>query len=76
MPLDVQCKFIFISGWKMLSYGHYKILAQECTGFGDDIDPELFVSLLHISVAIKASFLIFNVFNIYIKKPNMVVVFV
>ena len=33
----------------------FKILAQECTGWGDGIDPELFVSSLHISVAIKAS---------------------
>ena len=32
---------------------------------GAGIDLELFVSLLYISVAIKASLLIFNMFNIY-----------
>ena len=29
--LDVQCKFIFKSDYKILSYGHFKILVQECT---------------------------------------------
>ena len=50
-PLDVQCKFMFNSFCKILNYGHFKILAQECTGRGDGIDPELFVSLLYILVA-------------------------
>ena len=64
-PLDVQCKFMFKSGHKILSYLHFKILVQECTGGGDGIDPELSVSSLHISVAIKAGLLILNMFNIY-----------
>ena len=38
---------------------------QESTGWGDSIDPEPFLSLLYISAAIKASLLIFNMFNIY-----------
>ena len=32
-----------------------KIIAQECTWWGEGIDPKHFVSLLYISVAIKAS---------------------
>ena len=60
MPLDVQCKFMFKSGCKIVSYSHFKILAQECTGWGDGIDPEFFVLSFYISVAIKASLLKFN----------------
>ena len=75
-PLDVQCKSIFKSGCKVSSYGHFKILAQECNGWDGGIYPELFVSSLYISFAVKVSLLIFNMFNIY--KNNileMVLVF-
>ena len=54
--VDVQCKFMFKSDHKILSYGHFKILAQACPGWGDGIDPDIFVSSLYISVAIKVSF--------------------
>ena len=50
---------------KILSYGHFKILAQACPGWGDGIDPEFFVLSLYISVAIKVRFLKFNMFNRY-----------
>ena len=43
MPLDVKCKFVFKSGCKILNDGHFKILAKECTGCGEGIDPEIFV---------------------------------
>ena len=54
---------MFKLGCKILSYGHFKILVKECTGWGDGIDPELFLSSLYISVAIKASLLKLNMFN-------------
>ena len=63
--IDVQCKFMFKSYGKILSYDHFKILAQACPEWGDGTDPEFFVSLLHISVAIKVRFLKFNMFNRY-----------
>ena len=56
---------MFKSGDKILSYGYFKILVQEYTGWGDGIDRELFVSLVYISVAIKASLLKFNMFNMF-----------
>ena len=61
--LNVQCNFMFKSDHKILIYGHFKILAQACPGKGDGIDPEFFVSLLYISVAIKVRLLKFNMFN-------------
>ena len=39
--VDVQCKFMFKSDNKILSYGHLKTLAQERTRWGEDIDPKL-----------------------------------
>ena len=42
-----------------------KIIAQECTRWGEGIDPKYFVSLLYISVAIKASLLKFSMFSIH-----------
>ena len=63
--LDMQCKFMFKSDRKILSYGRFKILAQACPKWGDGIDPEFFVSSLYISVAIKVRFLKFNMFNRY-----------
>ena len=63
--VDVQCKFMFKSDYKILSYGHFKILAQACPRWGDGIDPDFFVSSLYISVAIKVTFLKFNMFNRY-----------
>ena len=30
--VDVQCKFMFKSDYKILSYSHFKILAQACPG--------------------------------------------
>ena len=63
--VDVQCKFMFKSDHQILSYGHIKILAHSFPGWGDGIDPEFFVSLLYISVAIKVRFLKFNMFNRY-----------
>ena len=33
--IDVQCKFMFKSDCKILSYGHFKILAQACPVWGD-----------------------------------------
>ena len=41
-----------------------KIIAQECTPWGEGIDPKHFVSLLYISVAIKASLLKFSMFRV------------
>ena len=35
------CIFFFKSGHKILSYGHFKIIAQEYTRWGDGIDPKL-----------------------------------
>ena len=64
-PLDVQCQFIFQSGCKKLSHGHFKILVQECSWLGDVIDPKLFVSLLYISIAMKASLMKFNMLNMF-----------
>ena len=29
--IDVQCEFMFKSDCKILSYGHFNIIAQECT---------------------------------------------
>ena len=55
---------------KILNDGQFKILAIECTGGGAGIDPELFVSSIYISVATKASLVIFNMFNIYKKKHD------
>ena len=63
--IDVQCKFMFKSDCKILSYGSLKILAQACPDRGDGTDPEFFVSSLYISVAIKVRFLKFNMFNRY-----------
>ena len=54
--LDVQCKFMFKSGNKILSYGLFKILVQACPRWGDGIDPDFFVSSLYISVAIKVTY--------------------
>ena len=63
--VDVQCKFMFKSDNKILSYGRFKILVQACPGWGDGNDPDFFVSSLYISVAIKVRFLKFNMFNRY-----------
>ena len=57
----------------MLNDGYFKILTIECTAEGAGIDPECLVLSLHISVSIKASLLILNMFNIYknnISKKN------
>ena len=54
---------MFKLGHKILHYSHFKILAQECTGWCDGIDSELFGPSVYISVAIKASLLKFNMFN-------------
>ena len=54
---------MFKSDKKILSYGHFKILVQACPGWGDGIDPDFFLSSLYILVAIKVSFLKFNMFN-------------
>ena len=51
---------------KILNDGHFKILAIECTGGDSGFDPERFVLSLYITVAIKASPLIFNMFNMYV----------
>ena len=56
---------MFKSDHKILSYGRLKILTQACPEWGDGTDPEFFVSSLYISVAIKAKFLKFNMFNRY-----------
>ena len=56
---------MFKSDLKILSYGHFKILAQACPKWGDGADPEIFVYLFYISVAIKVRFLKFNMFNRY-----------
>ena len=56
---------MFKSDHKILSYGHFKILAQTCPERGDGTDPEFFVSSLYISVAITVRFLKFNKFNRY-----------
>ena len=42
-----------------------KIIAQECTRWGEGIDPKHFVSLLYISVAIKASLLKFSMPSVH-----------
>ena len=71
--VDVQCKFMYKSDYKILSYDCFKILAQACRGGGDGIDPEFFVSSLYISVAIKIRFLKFNMFNRYKNNISKVV---
>ena len=38
--VDVQCKFMFKSDDKILSYGRFKILVQACPRWGDGIDPD------------------------------------
>ena len=63
--VDVQCKFMFKSDNKILSYGRFKIVVQACPGWGDGNDPDYFVLSLYISVAIKVRFLKFNMFNRY-----------
>ena len=35
------------SDHKILSYGHFKIIAQECTWWGEGIDPKLKLYLKH-----------------------------
>ena len=57
----------------ILSYGRFKILAQECPGWGDGIDLEFFVSLLYISVDIKVRFFTVNMFNRYQKYISKLV---
>ena len=42
-----------------------KITGQECTWWGEGIDPKYFVSLLYISVDIKASLLKFSMFSVH-----------
>ena len=42
-----------------------KIIAQECTRWGEGIDPKHFVLMFYISVAIKASLLKFSMFSIH-----------
>ena len=64
---------MFKSDRKILSYGHFKILAQSCPEWGDGTDPEFFVSSLDISVAIKVRFLKFNTFNRYKHKISKLV---
>ena len=41
------------------------IIAQECTWWGEGTDPQHFASLIHISVAIKASLLKFSMFSVH-----------
>ena len=45
--------------------GREVIIAQDCTWWGEGIDPKHFVSLLYISVAIKASLLKFSMFSVH-----------
>ena len=74
--VDVQCKFMFESDHNILSYSHFKILAQAYPRWGDGIDPEFFVSSLYISVAIKGRLLKFNMFNRYkINISKLVLIF-
>ena len=42
-----------------------KIIAQECTWWGEGINPKQFVSLFYISVAIKAGLLKFSMFSVH-----------
>ena len=63
--VDVQCKFMFKSDNKILSYGRFKILVQAYPGWGDGNDPDFFVSSLYISVATKVRILKLNMFNRY-----------
>ena len=42
-----------------------KIIVQECIWWGEGIDPKYFVSLLYISVAIKARLLKFSMFSVH-----------
>ena len=64
---------MFKSDRKILSYGHFKILTQACPEWGDGTDPEFFVSSLYISVAIKVTFLKFNMFNRYTHNISKLV---
>ena len=73
--VDVQCKFMYKSDHKILSYGHFKILAQACPGRGDGIDPEFFVSSLYISVSIEVKFFNFNMLNRYKNNISKLVLF-
>ena len=61
---------------KWRHWSKIKIIAQECTHWGEGIDPKDFVSLLYISVAIKASLLKFSMSNIHKNTiSNMFLVF-
>ena len=73
--LDVQCKFMCKLDHKILSYGHFKILAQACPGWGDGIDPEFFVSSLYILISIKVRTFKFNMFNRYKNNISKLVLF-
>ena len=47
MHVVVHLKFFINSDHKILSYGHFKIIAQECTWWGEGIDPKLKLYLKH-----------------------------
>ena len=51
------------SDHKIVSYGHFNYVAQEYTRWGEGIDPKYFLSMLYISVAIKASLLKCSMFS-------------
>ena len=54
--IDVQCKFMFKSEYKILSYGHFKILVQACPRWGDGIDPDFFVHCFISQLLLKLDF--------------------
>ena len=52
----------------MVRWRHWsktKIIVQEYIWWGEGIDPKYFVSLLYISVAIRANLLKFSMFNVH-----------
>ena len=58
----------FVRWWY---WSRAKIIAQECTLWGEGIDPKYFVSLLYISVAFKASILKFSMFGVGLHKNTI-----
>ena len=61
--IDVQCKFMFKSDCKILSYGRFKILIQACPS-EVRVQIQIFLFLRFISqLLLKFPFLKFNMFN-------------
>ena len=54
--VDVQCKFMFKSDNKILSYDCFKILVEACPGWGDGIDPDFLFHRFISQLLLKLGF--------------------